>query len=147
MRFIKYYCRLNQKLVRKPYPLPRICETIQQLEGFQYATALYLNMGYFTIRLSPDSQDMKMIVTKFSKFGYNRLPMGMCASGDIFQAIVDKLLGDIEGVKNYIDDILVLGKDSFEKNTEQLIIIYGSLCAIGLKLQFWDKGDSLPSAV
>ena len=42
--------------------------------------------------------------------------MGMCASGDIFQSEVDKLLGDIEGVKTYIDDILVLGKDRFEKH-------------------------------
>ena len=42
--------------------------------------------------------------------------MGMCPSGDIFQAKVDKLLGDIQGVKTYIDDILVLSKDSFEKH-------------------------------
>ena len=40
--------------------------------------------------------------------------MGMCASRDIFQAKVDELLGDIKGDKTYIDDILVLGKDSFE---------------------------------
>ena len=56
-------------------------------------------MGYYTIRLCPASQDMTDIVTEFGKFRYNRLPMGMCASGDIFQANVDKLPGDIEGVK------------------------------------------------
>ena len=44
--------------------------------------------------------------------------MGMYASVDIFQAKVDKLLGDIEGVKTYIGDILVLIKDSFEKHIE-----------------------------
>ena len=47
------YRMLNQKLVRKPYPLPIIGETMQQLEGFQYATSLDLNMVYYTIRLSP----------------------------------------------------------------------------------------------
>ena len=46
LRFITDYRRINQKLVRKPYHLPRIGETMQQLEGFQYATALDLNMGY-----------------------------------------------------------------------------------------------------
>ena len=45
MRFITDYPRLNQKLVRNPYPLPRIVETMQQLELFQYATALDLNEG------------------------------------------------------------------------------------------------------
>ena len=39
--------------------------------------------------------------------------MGMCASVEIFQAKVDDLLGDIDGVKSYIDDIIVLIKDSF----------------------------------
>ena len=39
--------------------------------------------------------------------------MGMCASGDIFQAKVGELLGNIEGIKTYIDGILVLSEDSF----------------------------------
>ena len=75
MRFITDYCRINQKLVRKPHPLTRIGETMQQLEGFQYATALYLNMGYYTIRLSPARQDMTTVVNEFGKFRYNCLPM------------------------------------------------------------------------
>ena len=50
---ITYYRRLNQKLVRKPYDIPRIGKAMQQLEGFQYATSLDLNMGYYKIRLSP----------------------------------------------------------------------------------------------
>ena len=77
---------------------------MEKLEGFQYATALDLNMGYYTIRLSPTSQYMTTIVTEFGKLRYNRLPMGMCASGDILQSKVDELLGDIEGVKTYIGD-------------------------------------------
>ena len=82
---------------------------MQKLEVFQYATELDLNIGYDTIRLSLASKDMTMIMTEFGKFRYNCLPMGMCASRDISQAKVDELLGDIEGVKTYIDDILVLG--------------------------------------
>ena len=37
--------------------------------------------------------------------------MGICASGDIFQAKVDELLSDIDGVKLYSDGILVLSED------------------------------------
>ena len=72
VRFITDYCRLNQELVRKPYPLPRIGDNMQKLEVFQYATALDLNMGYNTIMLSPFSQDMTTIVTEFGKSRYNR---------------------------------------------------------------------------
>ena len=39
--------------------------------------------------------------------------MRLCGSSDIFQTKVDKLLSDINGVKTYIDYILLLGKGSF----------------------------------
>ena len=67
-------------------------------------------MRYYTISLSPVGQYMTEIVTEFDKFKYNRLPMVMCASGYIFQDKVYEMLGDIEGVKTYIHDILVLIK-------------------------------------
>ena len=133
MRFITDYLNINHKLVIKTYPLPRIVYTVQKLEGLQYATSLYINMGYYTIRLYPDRQDMETIVTEFGKFRYSRLPIGMCTSREIFQAKVDNILGDIEGIKTYIDDILVLSKDIFENHIEQLIIIFSRLCAAGLK--------------
>ena len=63
LTFIMDYCRLNQKLVRKPHSLTRIGETMQKLELFQYATALYLNMVYYTIKRFPHRQDMTTIVT------------------------------------------------------------------------------------
>ena len=81
-------------------------------------------MVYYNIRISPASQYIKMIVTEFGKFRYNHLPMDMCTLVYIFQAKVDKLLGDIEGVKTCIDDILVLIKDCFINHIEQLIIIF-----------------------
>ena len=42
---------LNKWLVRKPFPLPKISTVMQELEGFTFATALDLNMGYYTIKL------------------------------------------------------------------------------------------------
>ena len=77
---------------------------------------------------------MTTIVTEFGKFRCNRLSMSMCASGHIFQAKVDKLLGDIKGVKTYIGDILVLRKYWFGNHMEQLIMMFGRLPAAGLKV-------------
>ena len=76
---------------------------------------------------------MTTIVTKFWKFKYNRTPMGMCAPGDILQAKLDELIGDTKGVKSYIDDILVLCKESLSNHIEQLKIIFGRFHAAGLK--------------
>ena len=63
VRFITDHRRFNHQLVRKTYSLPIIGDTVQQLEGFQYATALDINMGYYNIRIYPASQDMTRIVT------------------------------------------------------------------------------------
>ena len=77
---------------------------------------------------------MPIIVNEFGKFRYNGLPMGICASGGIFQAKVDEILSYIEGFKTYIDDTIVLSKDCFKKYIEQLMIIFGRLHTAGLKV-------------
>ena len=35
-----------------PYPIQKVREILLNLEGFQYATSLELNMGYYHISLS-----------------------------------------------------------------------------------------------
>ena len=134
MRFTSDFRRLNQKIKRKPYPLPRISDTLQELEGFQYATALDLNMGYYRIRLSDKSADMCTIVTEFGKFRYRRLPMGVSGSPDIFQAKIYELMGDLEGVKAYLDDILVINKGDFSQHLEQLEEVFRRCLNTNLKL-------------
>ena len=81
------YGRLKHRLVRKPYPLPRMGDTMQKLEGFQYATVLDLNMKYYNIRILPASQDMRKIVTEFGKFRYNRLSLWACSLRVIYSKL------------------------------------------------------------
>ena len=45
VRFITDYCRINQKLVIKPYPLPIIGETMQHLKGFQLCDSIRSQHG------------------------------------------------------------------------------------------------------
>ena len=79
--------KLNANLVRKPYPIPKISDIMYELEGFQYATSLGLNMGYYTIRLDPGSQDMCTIITPWGKYKYSRLPMGILCAPNVFKKI------------------------------------------------------------
>ena len=91
-------------------------------------------MSYYTINCLPHRQDTETIVTKFGKFRYNCIPMGMCDSGDIFQDKVYKLLCYIKCIKIYIHDISLLRKESFSKHKYQLGCIFARLHATGLKL-------------
>ena len=47
VRKISDFRELNKHIAKKPYPIPKISTTLQELEGFTYATALDLNMGYY----------------------------------------------------------------------------------------------------
>ncbi len=48
-RFLGNFWEVNKRLVRKPFPISKISMVLQELEGFSFATALDLNMGYYTI--------------------------------------------------------------------------------------------------
>ena len=84
------------------------------LEGFQYATSLDLNMGYYHIKLCPDSKKLCTLVFPFGKYEMQRLPMGLCNSPDIFQEKMSELFDGFEFVRTYINDLLCLTKGSFE---------------------------------
>eukprot|EP00979_Chaetoceros_neogracilis_P014912 scaffold5028_cov226-Chaetoceros_neogracile.AAC.1 len=76
-------------------------------------------MGYYTLRLSSAASDMCTIVTEFGKFRYLRLPMGVSCSPDIFQSKINELLGDLEYIRAYLDDVLVLSKGTFKEHLQQ----------------------------
>eukprot|EP00804_Cyclotella_cryptica_P003898 CCRYP_015755-RA/>CCRYP_015755-RA protein AED:0.38 eAED:0.40 QI:0/0/0/1/0/0/2/0/465 len=89
VRVVSNFRELNKRVVRKPFPIPKTSTVLQELEGFTYATALDLHMGYYTIRLDPDASEICTIIFPWGKYSYLRLPMGVACSPDIFQAKID----------------------------------------------------------
>ncbi len=80
-------------------------------EGFTYATALDLNMGYYyTIRLDPTASEMCTIIFPWGKYSYKRPPMGSGGSADIFQAQIIALMASLKFVRAYMDDLLIITK-------------------------------------
>ena len=77
VRFLSDFRNLSRKLKRKPYPMPEIREIILNLEGFQYATSLNLNMGYYHIRVSKQDSNLCTIILPWGKYQYKCLPMGV----------------------------------------------------------------------
>ena len=56
------FMELNKRLKHKPFPIPKISDILQKLQGFQFATALDLNMMYYTIRSDPTAYRICTIV-------------------------------------------------------------------------------------
>ena len=134
VRVISDFRELNKRIKRKPFPIPNIQDMLLNLEGFQCATNLDLNMGHYHIELNPASREMCTIVLPFGKYEYQRLPMGLCNSPDIFQEKMSELMEGLDFVCAYIDDLLCLMKGTFEDHLEKLERIFARLKQAGLKV-------------
>jgi hypothetical protein len=55
VHILSNFWEVNKRLVRKPFPIPKISTVLQELERFSFATAVVLKMGYSTIRLDPEA--------------------------------------------------------------------------------------------
>ncbi len=135
VRTISDFRELNNQIVRKPYPIPKISTILQELEGFTYATTLDLNMGYYTIRLDPTAAEMCTIIFPWGKYSSQRLPMGFAGLADIFQAEMGNLMATLEYVSAYIDDLLVITKGSLDDHLNKLKQVFIRLRNAGLKIK------------
>lgn len=75
-----------------------------------------------------------VIVTLKGYYRYKRFPFGITISTELFQAFMDQLLADLEGVISVQDDIFIGGKDK----ADHLRILRLVLCRLqdaGLAIQ------------
>src|SRR5210317_124473 len=107
---------------------------LQKLEGFLFATSLDLNMGYYHIELTPNASRLCTIVLPWGKYEYLRLPIGLCNSPDIFQKNMSEFMADLNFVRAYIDDLLVITQGNFTKHLKQLEQVLQKLQEAGLKI-------------
>lgn len=133
VRFISDFRRLNTMIKRAPYPLPHIQDMLYKLSNFSYATTLDLCMGYYHITLTDAAKKICTITTPFGKYEYNRLPMGCCIAPDIFQERMSTLMDDLETVRTYLDDLLIVSSGTFEDHLAEVTEVMKRLQKAGLK--------------
>jgi hypothetical protein len=108
VRILTDFRALNACLKHTPFPLPKISDLLQCLCGFCYATAIDPSMGYYHIPLDEYSQKLYTTILPWGKYRYHWIPMGINNSPDNFQAVINDLLGNLNFVQVYLDDILNL---------------------------------------
>jgi hypothetical protein len=129
---ISDFRELNKCIARKLVPIPKISTTLQELEGFTYATVIDLNMSYYTIRLDPTATEMCTIIFPWGKYSYQRLSMGFAGLADIFQAEMGNLMATLEYLRVCIDNLLVITKSSHDDHLDKLEQVFIQLNNAGL---------------
>jgi hypothetical protein len=145
VRVLTDFRRLNAVLKRKPFPLPKINDVLQKLANFKYATAIDLSMGYYHIPLDEESQKLCTTILPWGKYKYKRLPMGIKNSPDIFQSIMNELLGDLDYCRVYLDDILITSSGSFAEHLQKMETVLSRLQKANFRANvrkcFFGKGE------
>jgi hypothetical protein len=125
--FVSDFQEVNKRLIRKPFPIPKISKVLQEIEGFSYATALDLNMGYYTIRLDPDASKICRVIFPWGEYSYKKLPMGIAGYPDIFQENMPELMEFLEFIRANLDDLLCISKLSLEDHLDKLEVVLQQL--------------------
>ena len=78
----------NRAIARERHPLPTTKEMLANLEGGKVFSKLDMNQGFHQIELDEDSRPITTFSTPFGLYRYKRLTMGVNASPEYFQYIV-----------------------------------------------------------
>ena len=93
---------MNAAIQKKLFPLPRIRETIEQLEKFISTTSSITGiLLYSDWQSKPENMRNQ---TPLRGMAYQRLPFGVAFALDIFQSTMMDMLGNLDYVLFYIDD-------------------------------------------
>jgi hypothetical protein len=70
------------------------------------------------------------------KYKYKRLPMGIKIAPDVFQKVMSKFVQDMEYIKTYLDDLLILtnSSSSFKDHLLKLEMVLARLSTPGMKV-------------
>jgi hypothetical protein len=108
------------------------------MEWFTFSSALDFNMEYYHIKLDYDADAPKLCTIVFpwnmGKYKYKCLPMGIKIAQDVFQNVMSKLVQDMEYVKIYLDDLLILTNISFKNHLLKLEMVLAILSTTGMRV-------------
>ena len=106
------YSQLNKYLVPDCYPIPRIRDIINDLEGAKYFSSIDLRSGFWNLKLKKECRDLLSFSVGQKQLRPVRLPMGLCTSPSIFQRVMRTIMTQFlnKFVHIYIDDCIVYSK-------------------------------------
>ena len=112
LRLCVDYRALNALTRKNRYPLPRMDELLDMVQGATVFSKLDLKSGYNQIALSEEEMAYTAFLTHMGQFEYTVVPFGLCNAPSVFQQAMNKTLHGLVGkfCVVYLDDVLIFSK-------------------------------------
>jgi hypothetical protein len=112
LRMVIDYRAVNRITIRNRYPLPRIEDLFDSLQGATVFSSLDLQSGYHQLRIAPEDIPKTAFVTPVGTYQFKVLAQGLCNSPAVFSKAMADIFKDCIGkfVCVYLDDILIYSK-------------------------------------
>ncbi|GJT88053.1 putative nucleotidyltransferase, ribonuclease H [Tanacetum coccineum] len=106
------YRELNKLTVKNRYPLPRIDNLFNQLQGARYFSKIDLWSGYHQLRVHEDDIPKTAFRTRYRHFEFMVMPFGLTNAPAVFMDLMNRVCKMYldKFVITFINDILIYSK-------------------------------------
>ncbi|GKA79347.1 putative reverse transcriptase domain-containing protein, partial [Tanacetum coccineum] len=137
------YRELNKLTVKNRYPLPRIDDLFDQLQGSSVYSKIDLRSGYHQLRVREEDIPKTAFKTRYGHYEFQVMPFGLTNAPAVFMDLMNRVCKPYldKFVIVFIDDILIYSKNKqeHEEHLKQILELLKKeeLYAKFSKCEFW----------
>ncbi|GJU58185.1 putative reverse transcriptase domain-containing protein, partial [Tanacetum coccineum] len=137
------YRELNKLTVKNRYPLPRIDDLFDQLQGSSVYSKIDLRSGYHQLRVQEEDILKTAFRTRYGHYEFQVMPFGLTNAPAVFMDLMNRVCKPYldKFLIVFIDDILIYSKNKQEHEEHLKIILEllkkEELYAKFSKCEFW----------
>ncbi|MCO5586288.1 hypothetical protein L7F22_040227 [Adiantum nelumboides] len=121
------YRALNRITIKNRFPVPRVEDLFDKLQGSTYFSSIDLKSGYHQIRIVDEDIVKTAFRTTFGLYEYLVMPFGLTNAPATFNRTMERIFGphrNFTGV--FFDDVIIYSK-TIEEHKEHLKVIFQAL--------------------
>ena len=123
------YRALNKNTIKNRFPVPRIEDIFDRLQGSSYFSRIDLKSGYHQIRIVPEDIHKTAFRTQFGLYEYVVMPFGLTNAPATFNRLMERIFHKHRAYVGVFFDDIIIHSSSLEEHKEHLKAVLEELRA------------------